>query len=141
MIGVISASGEESASLSHCDRFKKGRDHMSVEQAAKVVELTDTAVKRIAAILAKEPTGSVFRVGVDGGGCSGFQYSFAVDPAPGASDLIVEREGAKLVVDEASLSFLQGARIDFVDDLMGQAFKIENPNAASSCGCGVSFSI
>ena len=83
----------------------------------------------------------MFRVGVDGGGCSGFKYSFTVEPAPGASDLLVEREGARLVVDETSLAYLQGARIDFVDDLMGQAFRVENPNAASSCGCGVSFSI
>jgi len=114
---------------------------MSGSEAAGAVEISENAVKRISAILSKEPAGAVFRVGVNGGGCSGFQYSFAVDPAPGAGDLLVEREGAKLVVDETSLPYLQGARIDFVDDLLGQAFRIENPNASSSCGCGVSFSI
>ncbi len=114
---------------------------MDAEQATNGVALGDGAVKRIAAILANEPNGSVFRIGVDGGGCSGFQYSFTVDPGPGANDLLVERGGAKLAIDETSLGFLQGARIDFVDDLMGQSFRIENPNATSSCGCGASFSI
>ena len=64
-----------------------------------------------------------------------------MDPAPGATDLLLEQGAARLVVDEASLAYLQGARIDFVDDLMGQAFRVENPNASSSCGCGVSFSV
>ena len=64
-----------------------------------------------------------------------------MDPAPGANDLLLEQGAAQLVVDEASLAYLQGARIDFVDDLMGQAFRVENPNASSSCGCGVSFSV
>ncbi len=114
---------------------------MSSAQAAKQLELTEGAARRIAGILAGEAPGAVFRVGVDGGGCSGFKYSFGVDAAPGASDLLVEQAGARLVVDETSLAYLQGARIDFVDDLMGQAFRIDNPNVASSCGCGVSFSI
>jgi iron-sulfur cluster assembly accessory protein len=114
---------------------------MSGAPAAKRLELTEGAARRIAGILAAEAPGSVFRVGVDGGGCSGFKYSFAVDAAPGAHDLLVEQAGARLVVDETSLAYLQGARIDFVDDLMGQAFRIDNPNASSSCGCGVSFSI
>jgi iron-sulfur cluster insertion protein len=114
---------------------------MSAEQATLGVELSDNAARRIAAILSDEPEGSVFRVGVDGGGCSGFQYSFAVNSRAGENDILVERDGAKLVIDETSLGFLQGARIDFIDDLMGQSFRIENPNAVSSCGCGTSFSI
>ena len=105
------------------------------------VELSEVAARRIVGILAKEGPGAVFRVGVDGGGCSGFKYSFAVDAAPGANDLLLEQGAARLVVDEASLAYLQGARIDFIDDLMGQAFRVENPNASSSCGCGVSFSV
>jgi len=105
------------------------------------VELSVAAVRRIVAILADEAPGSVFRVGVEGGGCSGFKYSFGVDAAPASSDLLVERDGARLAVDSTSLPFLLGARVDFVDDLMGQSFRIENPNAASSCGCGVSFSL
>ncbi len=105
------------------------------------VELSQAAAKRILAILSDEPAGAVFRVGVDGGGCSGFQYSFAVAQEPAADDLVVERDGARVVIDQTSLPFLLGARIDFIDDLMGQSFRIENPNAASSCGCGTSFSV
>ena len=78
---------------------------------------------------------------VTGGGCSGFQYSFALDEAQLDEDLVVERDGAKVLIDPVSLDYLRGARIDFVDDLMGQAFKIDNPNATSSCGCGTSFSV
>jgi iron-sulfur cluster assembly accessory protein len=114
-----------------------------MEAAATItgVELSERAAKRILAILADEPAGAVFRVGVDGGGCSGFQYSFAIAPAPSADDLIVERDGAKIAIDETSLNYLSGARIDFVDDLMGQSFRIDNPNASASCGCGTSFSV
>ena len=109
--------------------------------ALNEVEVTAAATDRIKAILAEEPVGSAFRVGVEGGGCSGFKYSFSVAPQPDAGDHLVEKDGARLVVDEASLPFLLGARIDFTDDLMGQAFRIENPNATASCGCGVSFSV
>lgn len=109
--------------------------------AAGNVALTEQAAKRIVAILANEAPGSVFRVSVEGGGCSGFQYSFDVAAAPGAEDVVIERDGARLVVDQASLPFLAGARVDFVDDLMGRSFRIDNPNATSSCGCGASFSV
>jgi iron-sulfur cluster insertion protein len=105
------------------------------------VEISTAATDRIKAILAGEPAGSAFRIGVDGGGCSGFKYSFSVAPQPDVGDHLVEKEGARLVIDEASLPFLLGSSIDFVDDLMGQAFRIENPNATASCGCGVSFSV
>ncbi|KAF2992824.1 iron-sulfur cluster assembly accessory protein [Methylocystis sp. MJC1] len=105
------------------------------------VALTEPAAKRIAAILANEPTGAVFRVAVEGGGCSGFQYKFIVDPAPAADDALLEQGGARVAIDSASLGFLAGAKIDFVDDLMGQSFRIENPNAVSSCGCGTSFAL
>jgi iron-sulfur cluster insertion protein len=109
--------------------------------AAAKVGISPAAAGRIAAILAEEPAGAAFRIGVEGGGCSGFKYSFTVDPAPPVDDLFLEREGARVVVDETSLPFLEGATVDFVDDLMGQSFRIENPNAVSSCGCGVSFSL
>ncbi len=105
------------------------------------VELSEKAARRVAAILSGEAPGAVLRVGVEGGGCSGFQYAFTVEPAPGAEDLLIEREGARVVIDPVSLGLLEGARIDFIDDLMGQSFRIDNPNAASSCGCGTSFSI
>lgn len=105
------------------------------------VALTEQAARRIVDLLSKETPGAVFRVSVEGGGCSGFQYQFAIDAKPAEDDALVERDGARLAIDPASLSYLSGASIDFVDDLMGQSFRVENPNATSSCGCGVSFSI
>ena len=105
------------------------------------VALTEQAAKRIVDLLATETPGAVFRVSVEGGGCSGFQYQFAIDQKPSDEDALVEMGGARVAIDPASLGYLSGARIDFVDDLMGQSFRVENPNASSSCGCGVSFSI
>jgi iron-sulfur cluster insertion protein len=105
------------------------------------VALTEQAAKRIVDLLSKETPGAVFRVSVEGGGCSGFQYQFAIDSKPSADDALVEHAGARVAIDPASLGYLSGAKIDFVDDLMGQSFRVENPNASSSCGCGVSFSI
>jgi iron-sulfur cluster insertion protein len=105
------------------------------------VALTEQAAKRIVDLLAKETPGAVFRVSVEGGGCSGFQYQFAIDQKATDEDALVECDGARVAIDPASLGYLAGARIDFVDDLMGQSFRVENPNASSSCGCGVSFSI
>ena len=105
------------------------------------VTLTERAAKRITQVLAKEPAGSMLRVAVNGGGCSGFQYAFDVVQTRGDDDLIIERDGAILLVDTVSLEFLKGSQIDFVNDLIGQSFKIENPNATSSCGCGTSFSV
>jgi iron-sulfur cluster insertion protein len=112
-----------------------------MDTATKHVDITDAAARQILVILADEPTGAVMRVGVDGGGCSGFQYNFSVDPAPTAEDLVFERAGAKIVVDPTSLDYIAGCKLDFVDDLMGQSFRVDNPNATASCGCGTSFSI
>ena len=105
------------------------------------VALTERAARRVAQILAKEPGGSMLRVGVNGGGCSGFQYAFDIERSRAADDLVLEREGAIVLIDPVSQGFLEGASIDFVDDLIGQSFKINNPNATSSCGCGTSFSV
>lgn len=105
------------------------------------VTVTERAASRIAAILRGEPAGSMLRVSVKGGGCSGFQYAFDIEPTAADDDLTVTRDGVTVLIDTVSLPFLKGSAIDFVDDLMGQAFRIENPNAASSCGCGTSFSI
>jgi iron-sulfur cluster assembly accessory protein len=99
------------------------------------------AAKRIAAILAGEPAPAMLRLAVTGGGCSGFQYNFAIDESRMDDDLVLERDGAKILIDPVSLDFLAGSEIDFTDDLIGQAFKVNNPNATSSCGCGTSFSV
>ncbi|HEY8581189.1 MAG TPA: iron-sulfur cluster insertion protein ErpA [Beijerinckiaceae bacterium] len=103
--------------------------------------VTDRAARRVAQILAKEPAGAMLRIAVNGGGCSGFQYAFDITPARAEDDVVIEKDGVSVLVDPVSLDFLRGARIDFVDDLIGQSFRIDNPNATSSCGCGTSFSV
>jgi iron-sulfur cluster assembly accessory protein len=105
------------------------------------VTMTERAAQRILKVLATEPEGSMLRVSVNGGGCSGFQYGFSFDKDRQPDDLAIEKDGAVVLVDSVSLPFLEGSVLDFVDDLIGQAFKIRNPNATASCGCGTSFSI
>jgi iron-sulfur cluster assembly accessory protein len=105
------------------------------------VTLSDRAARRIASILAKEPNGTALRVSVSGGGCSGFQYGFDLDKSRTEDDLILERNGAVVLIDSVSLPFVGGSEIDFVDDLIGQSFQVKNPNATASCGCGTSFSV
>ncbi|MBS7803729.1 iron-sulfur cluster insertion protein ErpA [Rhizobiales bacterium TNE-4] len=105
------------------------------------VTVTENAARRIAAIVAKEAPGTFLRVSVSGGGCSGFQYHFDLAQTGEPDDIVIERDGVKVAVDSVSLPFLEGATLDFVDDLMGQSFRVENPNATASCGCGTSFSI
>jgi iron-sulfur cluster assembly accessory protein len=105
------------------------------------ITLTERAARRINEIMAKEAAGSMLRISVNGGGCSGFQYAFDVEAARQADDLVIERDGATVLVDEVSVQYIDGSVIDFVDDLMGQSFKIENPHATASCGCGTSFSL
>jgi len=105
------------------------------------ISVTDSAARRIAQVLSKEPVGSMLRLAVNGGGCSGFSYAFDIDANKSDDDLVIERDGAVVLVDQASLEFLRGAKIDFVNDLIGQSFKVINPNATSSCGCGTSFSV
>ena len=103
---------------------------------------TDSAAGKVADLVAEEGNPELkLRVFVQGGGCSGFQYAFDVTQDRQADDLVIEREGAVVLVDTVSLDFLRGARIDFVNDLIGQSFKIENPNATASCGCGTSFAV
>jgi iron-sulfur cluster insertion protein len=108
---------------------------------ASQVTISPSAARRIAAILAAEDHPTMLRLAVTGGGCSGFSYNFALDENRMDDDLLLEESGAKILIDPVSLDFLVGAEIDFTDDLMGQAFKVNNPNATSSCGCGTSFSV
>jgi iron-sulfur cluster assembly accessory protein len=105
------------------------------------VTVSARAARRIAEILNAESQPAMLRVAVTGGGCSGFQYNFALDEVKADDDLVLERDGAVVLIDSMSLDFLRGAEIDFVDDLIGASFKFNNPNAQSSCGCGTSFSI
>ena len=105
------------------------------------VTVTERAAKRIAEIVAGEAAAQALRVSVEGGGCSGFQYKFDLVPDAGDDDTILERSGAKVVIDQISLGFLAGSEIDFVDDLIGASFRVNNPKATASCGCGTSFSL
>ncbi len=103
--------------------------------------VTERAARRIGEILRREPAGSMLRVSVEGGGCSGFQYKFDIDRAQAADDLVIRREGATVLIDQVSVGYLAGSEIDFVDDLIGASFRINNPQATASCGCGTSFSL
>jgi len=108
---------------------------------AASISMTDRAARRIGEILAREPAGTMLRVSVEGGGCSGFQYKFDMERAKADDDLVLARNGATVLIDSVSQQYLSGAEIDFVDDLIGAAFKVNNPNATASCGCGTSFSL
>lgn len=105
------------------------------------VTLSEGAAKRIRRITAGEPDGTVLRVSVSGGGCSGFQYGFDLTRERADDDLVIERDGAVVVIDPVSIEYMTGSEIDFVDNLMGQSFQIRNPNATASCGCGTSFAM
>ena len=105
------------------------------------VVLTSAAARRLHELRAAEGRPLMLRVAVEGGGCSGFQYRFDLVHEAQPDDVKVERDGAAALVDDVSLPFLAGSEIDFVDELIGAQFKVTNPNAASSCGCGVSFSV
>ena len=105
------------------------------------ISLTERAARRINEIMGGEPSGSMLRISVNGGGCSGFAYAFDVDRTRQDDDIVVERDGVSVLVDQVSLQYMDGSVIDFVDDLIGQSFKIENPHAVASCGCGTSFSL
>jgi iron-sulfur cluster assembly accessory protein len=108
---------------------------------AQTVIVTERAAQRIAEILRGEAGESVLRVAVEGGGCSGFQYRFDIERGQAPDDLVIERAGAKVVIDPISLQYLVGSRIDYADELIGASFRVENPNATASCGCGTSFSL
>ena len=105
------------------------------------ITLSETAARRIKALSEHEGRPVILRVAVNGGGCSGFQYEFDLVDEIQGDDIAIERDGARAVVDEMSLVLLKGSEIDFVDELAGAQFRVNNPNAKSSCGCGVSFSI
>ncbi|MBX8800865.1 iron-sulfur cluster insertion protein ErpA [Pseudochrobactrum asaccharolyticum] len=105
------------------------------------ISVSDAAAKRIVKILQKQTDKSALRISVEGGGCSGFSYKFDLVDDSNDDDLIIEKDGAKVLIDSISVPYIDGSVIDFIDDLMGQSFQINNPNVTSSCGCGVSFAI
>jgi iron-sulfur cluster assembly accessory protein len=105
------------------------------------VTVSERAARKIGEILGREPPGTMLRVSVEGGGCSGFQYKFDMDREQAADDMVIRRDGATVLIDQLSLGYLAGSEIDFVDDLIGASFKVNNPQAKASCGCGTSFSL
>ena len=114
----------------------------SSEIAGKTsISVTDRAAAQISKILSKEPKGSMLRVAVDGGGCSGFQYSFNIVTERNDDDIAIEKGDITVLIDEISTEYMTGAQIDFANELIGASFKINNPIATANCGCGTSFSI
>jgi len=103
--------------------------------------VSDSAIKQIAKILSGEADGTMMRVSVEGGGCSGFQYNFTLDDTTTDDDLVISRDGATVLVDSVSMMYVGGSELDYVDDLIGQSFQVKNPNATASCGCGTSFTV
>ena len=105
------------------------------------VTVSASAAKRIGEIAASEGRAVCLRISVEGGGCSGFQYKFDLVPAAATDDVVIDRDGARVLIDPVSLEYMAGSEVDFVDDLIGASFKIKNPNAVAACGCGTSFSL
>ena len=113
---------------------------MSIAETTPVT-VSERAAKKIAAILSKEPEGAKLRVAVEGGGCSGFQYKFDIVTEREDDDLVLDADGFAVLIDAVSVEYMSGSEIDFSDELIGAAFKINNPNATAACGCGTSFSL
>ncbi|MBZ6380552.1 iron-sulfur cluster insertion protein ErpA [Sphingomonas sanguinis] len=105
------------------------------------IALTPAAAARVAAIAERQNKPAILRLSVEGGGCSGFQYKFGLADAPAEDDAVAQTDGVRLVVDSISLDLVRGAQVDYVESLGGAAFQVKNPNAASGCGCGTSFSV
>lgn len=126
----------------HTDAVTPPAAQASAEAGGQGVVVTESAARRLAEIIAADgKDGMVLRVAVSGGGCSGFQYGFTLDDTVQDDDVTIERDGVKVVIDSTSIDLLAGAQIDYVEELSGAAFRITNPNAASSCGCGNSFAV
>lgn len=114
---------------------------MNAPTPINTVTATQSALERIAKIVAKDEANDALRITVEGGGCSGFSYKFDLANGQDENDFVIEGHGGRILIDEMSLVYMTGSEIDFVDDLMGQSFKVNNPNAVASCGCGTSFSL
>jgi len=112
-----------------------------IEQPIDLVSITPTAADKVRELMAEDGESSVLRVAIQGGGCSGFQYGLGFDSAPVADDATIEQHGVTIVIDPYSAPYLKGATIDFLNGLEESGFKIDNPNAQASCGCGHSFTV
>ncbi|TNE42210.1 MAG: iron-sulfur cluster insertion protein ErpA [Alphaproteobacteria bacterium] len=110
-------------------------------QTTPPIEVTSKAASQIGKILASEAPGALLRVSVSGGGCSGFQYGFEIDTQTSDQDLVIEKDGIKVAIDDISVTYMEGSVIDYVTDLIGSSFQVKNPLVQSECGCGTSFSI
>ena len=121
-------------------RLTTGAGRTTYVTMTDTVSLTSRAATRIKDILAADPSATALRVAVEGGGCSGFQYDFKLDSERADDDLVIERDGATVLIDSVSLVYMTGSEIDFVADLIGQSFQVNNPQATMSCGCGTIFS-
>jgi iron-sulfur cluster insertion protein len=117
-----------------------GRSYLALVSEPDII-LTENAARRVAAIAARQSKPAILRLSVDGGGCAGFTYKFELSAGADESDSVAETDGVKLVVDPVSLDLVRGSAVDYVEDLGGAAFRVTNPNAASGCGCGSSFSV
>ena len=105
------------------------------------ITISESAAKRIVELVNEDENAELFRVSVEGGGCSGFQYRFELIGSAAPDDMLIRRDGATVAIDPTSVPFIAGSEIDFIDELIGAQFKISNPNATASCGCGTSFSV
>ncbi len=105
------------------------------------ITVSERAARRIGEILKVEPAGTMLRVSVEGGGCSGFQYKFDTDTTKADDDIVIVRDGVTVLIDPVSVQYMSGSEIDFVESLIGAAFKVNNPKATASCGCGTSFAL
>ncbi len=114
---------------------------MNAPNTSPTVTVSDNAIARVAEILVGETGKNALRISVEGGGCSGFSYKFDLVNDQQDDDLVIERDGGRVLIDSMSLIYMAGSEVDFVDNLMGQSFQINNPNAVASCGCGTSFTI
>lgn len=113
----------------------------NIAEAAPAIGITDSAAKRISTLAHAEGKPVMLRVLVSGGGCAGFQYSFALEETQNDDDKVFEKGGVKVLVDDVSLDLIKGSELDFVEDLIGSYFRMNNPNATSTCGCGTSFAV
>ena len=114
---------------------------MEADTAEANVTVTERAARKIGEILRREPAGTMLRVSVEGGGCSGLPVQIRHRAQPAEDDIVIERSGATVLIDPVSLNYMAGSEIDFVDDLIGSSFKVNNPKATASCGCGTSFAL